>query len=52
MVWNPPHAVYSNEGFYDEFFPGYNDIEPLEKLKDIHGNNTNKDNPSGAYLLE
>ncbi|MDN3594664.1 hypothetical protein [Zunongwangia endophytica] len=51
VLYNPPHAVYSNKGLYDEFFSGHNDIEPLEKLKDIHGNGTVKDNPKGAYIL-
>jgi hypothetical protein len=52
VVWNPPHAIYSSEGFYDEFFSGYNDIEPLEELKNIHGGKTEKDNPIGAYRLK
>ncbi|GAA3623285.1 hypothetical protein [Flavivirga jejuensis] len=52
VVWNPPHAVYSSEGFYDEFFSGHNDIEPLGKLKDIHGGGTTKDDPKGAYKLK
>ncbi|CAL2080932.1 conserved hypothetical protein [Tenacibaculum sp. 190524A05c] len=52
VVWNWPHAVYSNEGFYDEFFNGHNDIEPLDNLKNIHGDGTEGDNPVGAYLLK
>jgi len=49
VVWNSKHAVYASEGMYDEFFNGHNDTEPLEKLKEIHGNGTNKHNPKGAY---
>lgn len=52
VVWNPPHAVYTSEGKYDEFFNGHNDIEPLKELKNIHGGGTDKDNPSGAYILK
>jgi hypothetical protein len=51
VVWNPPHAIYSSEGYYDEFFSGHNDIELLEKLKHIHGGGTIKDNPKGAYKV-
>lgn len=51
VVWNPPHAIYSGEGYYDEFFSSHNDIEPLEELKNIHGGGTEKDNPKGAYKL-
>ena len=52
VVWNPSHAIYSNEGFYDEFFNGYSDIEQLEELKNIHGGGKEKDNPTGAYVLK
>jgi len=52
VVWNPPHAVYSNEGYYDEHYNNYDEIEPLERLKEIHGDGSEKYNPIGAYILK
>jgi len=56
VAWNGPHAVYSSEGVYDEFFEEHNKeklapIQPLSMLKIIHGNGTSKDDPIGAYKL-
>lgn len=51
IVWNNPHAVYSSEGFYDEFFTGYDSIQPLNQLQLIHGGGTDKDKPIGAHIL-
>lgn len=51
VLWNPPHAVYSSRGYYDEFFNGHQSIEPLSELKNIHGGGTPKDDPVGAYVL-
>ena len=52
VVWNSPHAVYSSNGFYDEFFEGYEGIQPIDQLKIIHGKGTKEYNPLGAYKFE
>jgi hypothetical protein len=51
VVWNSPHAVFSSEGLYDEFFTGYDSILPLNMLQIIHGSGTDKDKPIGAHIL-
>lgn len=51
ILWNDPHAVYSSEGFYDEFFNGYEKVQPLSQLQVIHGDGTDRYKPSGANLL-
>ncbi|MFD2941499.1 hypothetical protein [Flavobacterium notoginsengisoli] len=56
ILWNPPHAVYSSEGFYDEAWSEVNGkkidpIQPLSMLAKIHGDGTLKYNPIGAQTL-
>lgn len=56
LLWNGPHAVYSSEGVYDEFFEQLDGkkldpIQPLKMLKVIHGDGTNNDDPIGAHIL-
>ncbi len=56
VVWNGPHAVYSSIGFYDEAFSELHNqhidpIQPLNGLKNIHGDGTTEYNPIGAQIL-
>lgn len=51
IVWNNPHAVYSSEGVYDEFFEKHESIEPLSRLQEIHGDGSNEDRPVGAQIV-
>lgn len=53
VLWNGPHAVYSSEGYYDEFFSELNHVpldgkQPIEMLKEVHGDGSEKYAPVGA----
>lgn len=57
ILWNAPHAVFSSEGNYDEFFElldgkKLEGIQPISKLQVIHGDGTNNNKPIGAYFFK
>lgn len=56
LLWNDPHAVFSSEGNYDEFFEQLKGvklegIQPLSKLQIIHGDGTDNYKPIGANIF-
>lgn len=57
IIWNPPHAVYASEGYYDEAWEEDSQgnkiepIQPLNMLKEIHGDGSTNDNPVGAQFF-
>ncbi|MBB6237579.1 hypothetical protein HDC90_002201 [Pedobacter sp. AK013] len=53
VLYNAPHAVYSSNGYYDEFFNGtQTGIEPLERLSQFHCKTANGCPILGAYALK